>query len=335
MDHEGYHEGIREAVQSSEPGPAVCVVGNVNVDMLMKPVAGIPAWGTETLVDNYEERLGGCAGNSALVRASLGQDTRIVASVGEDRMGRELTSMLSRSGVRLDGLHRSEQATGVSLSLNRPDGERLFVTYPGAMFETKFQEISGYLSAAPDCKALLLTGYFLLSPEIDAQKVFQLAKKLGMLTLFDTGWPTQEWTPEVREEILALLAEVDYFLPNELEACALTQTSSYLEAAAILAEKCRKGVVIKRGGEGSYYCGKDGTIQTSGYKVQVKDTVGAGDSFNAGFIYGITRDWPLASCVELGNAVAASVISGTEGFNIKWSQVFQFMGNSLLSHKPS
>jgi sugar/nucleoside kinase (ribokinase family) len=325
MDHEADKPRTAGSGTVAESGKhVVCVVGNVNIDILMKPVSEFPGWGTEALVDFYEERLGGCAGNSAVVLASLGQETHIVASVGEDRRGQELATELHHSGVKLGGLRIAGQATGVSLSLNRPDGERLFVTYPGAMFETKFQQISDYLSRIPHCKAMLLTGYFLLSPEIKAREVYQLAGKLGMITLLDTGWPTRNWRAEIRKEILDLLPYVDYFLPNEVEANALTNESSYREAAKVLAVRCRKGVVIKRGAEGSYFLGNNEEIQTTGFPVAVKDTVGAGDSFNAGFIHGLTRAWPVHECLEHGNAVAASVISNERGIGLQ-SQVQSFL----------
>ncbi|WP_238540487.1 carbohydrate kinase family protein [Paenibacillus mucilaginosus] len=331
MDHQGHYQGVRGSSAGNEAGSrhGVCMVGNVNIDLLMKSLPELPAWGTEALVESYEERLGGCAGNSALVLAALGEETHIVAAVGEDRLGRKLTAELQQAGVRLDGLKRSSQATGVSLSLNRPDGERLFVTYPGSMLDTSCEEVMNYLRRAPYCKALLLTGYFLLSPDIHAKEIFRAASELGMVTLFDTGWPTQDWSPEIREEIWGLLPLVDYFLPNELEAAALTGKSHYSEAAGMLAAQCRRGVVIKRGREGSCFLGRDGKeINTTGYEVRVKDTVGAGDSFNAGFIYGLLQDWPAARCIELGNAVAASVISGDAGFHVLWNQVHQLLEDS-------
>ncbi|MCC2684352.1 MAG: PfkB domain protein [Paenibacillaceae bacterium] len=321
MDHEEDEQKTAEGwAEGERAGDAVCIVGNVNTDILMKPVPEIPEWGTEAMVDSYEERLGGCAGNSAVVLAALGQETHIVASVGNDHKGKDLTTELRHSGVKMDGLKIAGLATGVSLSFNRPDGERLFVTYPGAMLETGFQQISDYLSRVPHCVAMLLTGYFLLSPEIKAREVLRLAIELGMVTLLDTGWPTQDWRPEIRKEIFDMLPYVDYFLPNEVEANAVTSESSYKNAAKILAAQCRKGVAIKRGAEGSYFLGKNEEIQSTGFPVEVKDTVGAGDSFNAGFIYGLIRDWPVSTCMEFGNSVAASVISNERGFNLQ-SQV--------------
>jgi sugar/nucleoside kinase (ribokinase family) len=305
----------------------VCIVGNANIDMLMKTIDEIPAWGTESIVQSYEERSGGCACNTALVLAALGDDTHIVASIGNDHHGDSLKRLLHDSGVRIEGLQRSALNTGMSLSLNRSDGERLFVTYPGAMFDMNFAQISRYLQQVENCKAMLLTGYFLLSPSVEAGNVFKLAKDLGMITLFDTGWPTDDWKEEERNAVWNVLPHVDYFLPNEMEALALTGVDDYKVAANMLSRICNKGVIIKRGGEASYYVGGDQELSIEGYQVEVRDTVGAGDSFNAGLLYGLIREWPLESCIKLGNAVAACVISQKDGFHVKWPHIQELMTN--------
>ncbi|MFD2612314.1 carbohydrate kinase family protein [Paenibacillus gansuensis] len=307
---------------------AVCIVGNANIDILMKSLDVIPEWGTEKIVDVYEERLGGCAANSAVVLSSLGRPTYIVATVGNDRHGKELRTTLQDAGINISGLRNGNQGTGMSLSLNRTDGERLFVTYPGAMFETTFDEVSDYLTRSTECKYLLLTGYFLLSPDIHARGILEKASDLGMTTFFDTGWPIYDWDQKTRDEILNLLPYVDYFLPNEMEACAIMNEKDPKEAARQLAAICRNGVVVKRGGGGSYFQDKTASIEIHGYEVTVKDTVGAGDSFNAGFIYGVSTGMDLAKCVELGNAVAATVISHENGFHVQWKNIEKLLVQS-------
>ncbi|MFC4776898.1 carbohydrate kinase family protein [Paenibacillus sp. GCM10023252] len=311
---------------------AVCIVGNANIDVLMKSIDEVPAWGTEKMVDSYEERLGGCAANSAVVLASLGQEVHIVATVGEDRHGDELRSTLEEAGVNVQGLKTGRQRTGMSLSLNRRDGERLFVTYPGTMFETSTDEIVAYLTEeASSCKLLLLTGYFLLRPDLDAERILTHATKLGMLTLFDTGWPLEDWDEGTRERITKLLPHVDYFLPNEMEACAIASEPNDALAAEQLSVLCRRGVIVKRGRGGSTYQDKQRKLEAQGYRVGVRDTVGAGDSYNAGFIYGLSQGWELARCLELGNAVAAAVISRESGFHVKWAHIHELLeGSSKL-----
>lgn len=309
-------------IKASKERYTTAIVGNANIDMLMKSMDELPQWGTEAVVESYEERAGGCACNSALVLAALGDEPHIVAAVGNDHHGDALEKLLVSSGIGTGGLTRSGLGTGMSLSLNRMDGERLFVTYPGAMYATSYSDASSYIGQMNNSKAMLLTGYFLLSPALEAKKVLQLASQRGMTTLFDTGWPPSGWNEEKRRSILELLPDVDYFLPNELEALSLTGASNYKQAARELAAYCRKGIVIKCGGEGSIFVGNDGQeLQASGFQVEVRDTVGAGDSFNAGFLYGLNRDWPLEACMKLGNAVAAAVISRGDGFQVKWESI--------------
>ncbi|WP_240479681.1 carbohydrate kinase family protein [Paenibacillus wynnii] len=311
----------------NDKGEGVCIVGNANIDVLMKSIDRIPEWGTETTVESYEERLGGCAANSALVLASLGMETHMVSTLGNDQRGQELKETLRKAGVNVDGLKTGEKGTGMSLSLNRSDGERLFVTYPGSMFETTCEEVIQYLSNAQNCKFILLTGYFLLSPNIDARKIFKKATELGMITLFDTGWPIHGWDQKTRDDITNLLPFVDYFLPNEIEASAITNEDDPNKALDILAALCRKGIVVKRGGGGSIYKDTDRNVDTKGYKVQVRDTVGAGDSYNAGFIYGLSMGWEIPKCVGLGNAVAATVISRDTGFHVQWNDINELLNN--------
>ena len=124
--------------------------------------------------------------------------------------------------------------------------------------------------------------------------LFERAHALGLTTSLDTNYdPSEQWLG-----LDHLLAHTDIFFPNETETCSLAGTPDVPLAAQRLARKV-KTLVVKLGGQGALAI-KDGVrAQTAALAVKVVDTVGAGDSFDAGFMYGALHGWPLDRTLRL------------------------------------
>jgi sugar/nucleoside kinase (ribokinase family) len=146
----------------------------------------------------------------------------------------------------------------------------------------------------------------------DLKNIFIKAKEWGISTSLDTGWDVNEtW----EDDILPVLEYTDVFIPNETEAMHIVKAATLEEAATELEKICTKTVAIK--------CGKKGGLLLAGGKryaidamddVKVVDTTGAGDSFNAGFLYGYLKGLPLPTCLEYGNAcgnISVGTVGGT------------------------
>jgi sugar/nucleoside kinase (ribokinase family) len=149
----------------------------------------------------------------------------------------------------------------------------------------------------------------------DIPRLFRALKKAGVSTSLDTNDDPQEaWTEDgILEETLKY---VDVFLPNEREALKITATPKVEDAARKLAEKVATAVV-KLGPRGAMAVNRGQRIAAESVKVDVIDPIGAGDSFDAGFIYQFVRGAPLAKCLQWGNlagAFSTTQPGGTEAF---------------------
>ena len=143
-----------------------------------------------------------------------------------------------------------------------------------------------------------------------------------MTSSFDTNWdPDRRW-----DDIDAMLATTDVFLPNEREAALISGVIDPLEAAHALvsraaaagrdAEAAPLTVVVKLGADGALAVRGKEALRVPADRVEVVDATGAGDSFDAGFLYGFINGRPLAECLALGVAcgsLSVRAIGGVEG----------------------
>uniref|UniRef100_A0A7V3YHA7 Carbohydrate kinase family protein n=1 Tax=Candidatus Caldatribacterium californiense TaxID=1454726 RepID=A0A7V3YHA7_9BACT len=285
--------------------PKVFVVGNVSLDLVLGGIPDYPAWGTEVLIPGYVMRPGGAASNASLALAALGVPTFIVATVGTDSLGGEIRDHFAKRGIRVDFLHLCPtRQTAISVGVtNAQTKERSFLTDLGAQECLSREHLEAISPLLEERDFLLLCGYF-LSPGLripEVRNVLSGFGQRGVTMLFDTGWPTEGWTEDVREEIRTLLPLFDYFLPNEKE----------LEGAGgkgvVLLP--RKGTIVKQGEKGCTAYTRDGVFSAATLPAAVTDTVGAGDYFNAGFIFGLLEGYPLPLALRCATTVAALNIS--------------------------
>jgi sugar/nucleoside kinase (ribokinase family) len=287
----------------------VTVVGNVNADIVARPLRELPPPGGDLLVDTIEVRVGGAAANAGMALARLGLAPRVVGAVGDDYLGRFVVDSLRDMGLARDVRVLPGVSTGVSICVEAPGKDRAFISMRGAL--DRFDA-----SMVPDdalaCSFLLLCGYFTLSSlrGRPALTLLQRARHEGATMLFDPDVDAEGWSPSARREIEDLLPLVDGFLPNEHEARGLTGLSDPVEAGRALQRQCGGWVVVKRGAEGVAAIAPDSRMITVPARpVEVRDTTGAGDSFNAGVVYALSLGtaWPKA--LTFATRVATAVVA--------------------------
>lgn len=289
----------------------LAVIGNVNVDLIVGPVAPWPAAGTETVVDHDELRVGGQAGNTGLAWMALGVDFEIAANVGDDQFGRWLREAF---GSRAQKWPVRPEGTTLSVGMTHPDGERTFFTTRGHLPRFSLADVFAVL----DGKRLsggyaLLCGSFLtddLTGDYDA--FFDWADEHDIAVALDTGWPMAGWTATNCAAARAWLSRCDLALFNEVETLTLAGLESPVDAAREMRSSMKKGatVVVKRGPDGALAIGSDGAlVEAPAPNVKVVDTIGAGDVFNAAFLAALAQDQPLSSCLSAATHVASRAIS--------------------------
>jgi argininosuccinate lyase len=143
-----------------------------------------------------------------------------------------------------------------------------------------------------------------------ARQLLRRAHDNGATTLFDAGWDLDDWPEPARREVTDLLPLVDVFLPNEAEATALTGEKDPFASACALQGISGGWVVVKRGAAGCVAAGPDGAELTApAPPVDVTDTTGAGDAFNAGLLHALARDLGWEEALTFATRVASTVVS--------------------------
>jgi len=285
------------------------VAGNVNVDLILGPLAQWPRIGTETVLPHSDMRVGGQAGNTGLALAALGARHRVVANIGADPLGAWLCGAFPDSASRWP--HASALTT-LTVGLMHPGGERTFFTTVGHLAEFSPHHVLDQLPpAAAQGDIVLLCGVF-LSPRLVAgcRPLLETLKQRGFATALDTGWPPEGWETS-RTQVTSWLAQVDHVLFNELEATALAGYKDAGAAARWFGQRLPPGgtLVVKRGPGGATAWRRDEHVDCPAEPVRVIDTIGAGDAFNAGYLLGCATGRSLGESVRMGVRTASAAIS--------------------------
>lgn len=306
-------------------GP-VCIIGNLNIDLIIRNVPGLPAWGQEVMGSSHQQFSSGQAGYLAFALRELGIPTALVGNVGDDVYGHQILNDLRAFGADTRGVVvMPQKATGITLAIVRSDGERAFISDLGCLNDFSEEMILQNWNQVEPAGIVCLVGLF-CTPALTFQAATRLLKKArsaGQTTMLDTGWDPKNWPEETLAGMRELLQQVSIFMPNWDEARAITGQKTVEEAAKDLQWKGPEIVVVKCGEQGSYVlCGQENGWVAS-RRVQVLDTVGAGDVFNAGFLYGLRKGWSLQSCLAVGNSTSSLYISRQENRFPKLAEVLE------------
>lgn len=290
----------------------VSVVGELNLDIILTGLPQPLELDREHLADTLSVTLGSSSAIFAHNLASLGNKVGFSSAIGNDSFGELCLQRLAESGTDLSGVRRLPgKQTGLTVIL--PSGaQRYILTYPGTMSEMRYEDLNlDYVCSATHFH---LSSYFLqraLRPRI--AELFQRAKEAGLTTSLDTNDdPAEEWT----RELLSVLKYVDVLLPNEHEACKLSGKNDVQSAAQFLAGLTPL-VVVKRGALGAFAQRGRDTFSAPAQAGEFVDAVGAGDSFDAGFIHQYIRGANIEACLEFANLTGVLSVTragGTESF---------------------
>ena len=269
--------------------PALSVIGNANLDVIVHRARSFPPAGTEQIVPGIEVRLGGSAAISAQRAAQLGLPTRLVAKVGDDPTGEMVRALASADGLDVDLIMDTTHDSGLTVVAEDKGYERSFLSSLGAMGRFGPEDVP---TEALEARFVLCSGYFLL-PGMQGEATGSLlaeARRHGAITAVDTGHPDGGWNAQVRSVLLEhVLPHTDLFLPNENELTGSTGMEDIEEAAQHLAARFGMTVVAKLGADGALLCTDGRLLRVDAPRVEPVDTTGAGDSFNAAFLAALHR----------------------------------------------
>lgn len=287
----------------------VIVVGELNADLILSGDV-VPTFGqVEKLVDDASLVIGSSSAIFACGAARLGLRVAFIGKVGDDALGQFVLRELERHGVDAAGVVVDPSLkTGLTVILSRAD-DRALLTFPGSIAALRYAEVDRDLLARG--RHVHLGSYFLLDAlRPDVPRLFAEARALGLSVSLDTNYdPLETWDGGLHEA----LRPVDIFLPNQAELLAITRQADVAAALATLGGTVPT-IAVKLGSRGAQALQAGQLVDADAIEVAAIDSTGAGDSFDAGFIYGHLAGWSLAESLRMAcvcGALSTRALGGT------------------------
>ncbi len=279
----------------------ILVIGELNVDLILNKIQSFPKMGAEILAHEMDLTLGSSSAIFASNISTLGLKTAFLGKIGEDNFGSLVVDSLENKKVDTSLIIKDKNLnTGATIVLNYEE-DRAMVTHPGAMEMLTLQDVTKEKLATAN--HLHISSIF-LQPGIknNLVAILQMAKEAGLTTSMDTQWdPEEKWDIPLNE-ILPLL---DVFIPNEIEICRLTGENDCKNAIDKIQDNANI-IAVKRGNKGSMAYANKEIIEKPAYlNKSVVDAIGAGDSYDAGFIYKFINGCSLDQCLDFANLTGA------------------------------
>ena len=290
----------------SERAQSVLCAGILVADVFVPPLPRLPAAGELLTTEDFLVQTGGCAANTAAGLTRLGVSASVIGRVGDDLFGGFVEQELRRQGIDTSGIRRSS-GFGTSKTVIIPviGEDRRFIHTFGANAAVSAEDIDRLKVAEAD--VLYVGGYLVLPAleQVELGECLRLARASGVRTVLDVVVPADSTGVSVAL-VRELLPSVDFFMPNDDEARALTGEADPARQAERLLELGAETVVIKMGERGALLASSEERLELPPPRVEVVDQSGAGDAFVAGFIVGILEGWDRERCLRFASVIGAS-----------------------------
>jgi sugar/nucleoside kinase (ribokinase family) len=288
--------------------PDVLCIGNIQFDVLARPLTALPEPGALARVDEVRFSLAGNGVNTAASLARLGIQTALYGMVSRDILGDYALSQLSVAGVDTSAVARHPEAcSGVSLIAVSLDGERSITYTNGANEQFKLDDVPDDLLRSI---RLLYVGSVFVLPQLTGwalQALFQRAREAAVTTVLDVCWDAEGLGLPFLEPCLPY---TDVIAPNLSEGRQLTDRQTAQEIAETLLAAGAAAVGLKLGVDGCFLASGEEHWHVLTTPIHAVDSTGAGDTWMAGLVAGLLRGLPLRECGRLANRVAAFSLTG-------------------------
>ena len=251
---------------------------------------------------------GGSCPNTMVTLSSLGINTTLAGSIGNDDLGRMYRSQLKKSGVVDQLVYKEGATTGTSIILLTPDKERTMNTYLGANRLYSPEDVVE--KSVEEADLFYFTGYMwdTDSQQKSVMKALEICKKMGKKVVFDVADPFA--VGRYRQTFHSLISEYcDIVFANSEEARYLMDNYDPYECCKSLGKLCPVAIV-KNGKKGSFVSENKVITQISSYGEAIPiDTTGAGDTYAAGFLYGYLTGHSCVDSCNIASYLAGKIIS--------------------------
>ncbi len=291
----------------------VTIAGELNLDLILYGLPPELPPERELLAERMMLTLGSSSAIAAHNLAALGCKVGFISRIGDDSLGQIAVDRLAAGKVDVSKVRRLEGATktGLTVILQR-EKLRNILTYPGTIFDLTLEDLDfDYLTSS---RHFHLSSFYLqrgLTKHVG--ELFRRLKSAGLTISLDTNDdPDDQWEGGLQD----VLRYVDVLLPNARETKRIAGTDDFETALARLADRVPL-LVVKMGEEGALAIRGRERFTSPAVKVRFVDPVGAGDSFDAGFLSQFVRGADLSTCLRWGNmagALSTTMTGGTEAF---------------------
>jgi sugar/nucleoside kinase (ribokinase family) len=300
----------------------VLVAGELNVDLIGTGLQTFPVLGREILAQEMVLTLGSSSAIMACGLTKLGLPVTFVSKIGKDDFGQYCLDQLKSKKVKTENIIRDLKfRTGMTVSLNFRD-DKAQVTYMGAIPHLQYKDIPQKILRQHD--HLHISSYFLQEElQNSLPQLFQDVKKVGMTISLD---PNSDNKNQWNSGIWKCLEFIDVLMMNETEAINISKAKSTNRALEFFGQKVPT-VVIKLGSKGVIAKSRGQVLQLPTYKVKVVDATGAGESFDAGFLFGQLSGLDFRQSLLVGNACGALSTQGVGGTSTQpsWEEVQKYI----------
>jgi sugar/nucleoside kinase (ribokinase family) len=287
-------------------GQGLLSIGLTTLDILARPVDGLPANDTTAIVDQIVLVPAGTAAGAALVAAKLGVKAQLASSVGADAAGRLVRAELDAAGVDTSLLREAADApTSITILPINSAGQRPNLHAIGAGMQVEDGPALRQAARAARFVHYAAVGAPGLAGGPGAALLAE-AKAAGAFVTCDLISPRRSSLDELKR----LLPNVDMFMPNASEARLLSGRDDLAEAGAVLRGLGAGACLFTDGAAGALLVSADGAVRFPAHPITPVDTTSCGDSYCAGFIAALDRGWPLEAACRLAGAVSALVAQG-------------------------
>jgi 2-dehydro-3-deoxygluconokinase len=283
-----------------------------------------PSYGKEIATPKMELEVTGSTLQFVVAASRLGLKMSLITKLGEDYFGRMVLERLRTTTIDLSQIKiATNEKTSVSTVLVHNSGKWLAITYIGANETISPDDVGeSYRKYLKERRPKIFhIGAYFKFPLLMGKSfvsMLEFAQQNQALTSLDLIWDPMGWTDERIETLCKTLRHVDIFLPNLNEAKMITGCNRAEDAVNNLLKLGPRIIAMKIGSKGCIISSSNGIIKVPAFKIKPLDTVGAGDAFAAGFLYGIIKGLSLQESAIIGNAMGA-MKSLSIGYKFLWT----------------
>ncbi|WP_312683418.1 ribokinase [Mammaliicoccus sciuri] len=271
----------------------ITVIGSMSIDLVVS-ASKRPGKGETILGDDFFTTPGGKGANQAVAAARLGDNVHMIGRVGDDDFGKEIYENLQNNHVIVDGVEPVTQMPSGTAHITLSEQDNSIIVVPSANNEVTPDYVKKHLEPLSEGDIVLLQQEI---PSETVEFAVEYCSEHGLISILNPA--------PYREVSNTVIEKVDYLTPNETESDEMFK-GELDEALAAYPMK----LIVTLGDKGAAYHNGKEKVQVPGYKREVKDTTGAGDTFNGAFAVALQKEYSLDQALAFANIAASHSVTG-------------------------